>query len=268
MKKGLSLLPLSLFFLNSCVHYYYSPNQQNVPLFHAKKEGRISGAVSFGEYIVPGVEAQGSYAVTKNVGLLANVSIHNPGKNSTGSASSYETGYGNRGRLYELGAGYYKPFKSILARTKVVFENYGVAGIGHVRGLYYNDSLPSDIVNAQFIKIYDQPSIGVSHDIVDFILSAKIGSLVFYKMDARKPGYSNSEMNEDIAAVRKHRASFLFEPAATLRLGFRWVKLNSQFGFRVMSNRALRDRSLIFNFNIGIIISLATRFKDKYRTSR
>lgn len=121
------------------------PSQHNVPLFHEKKEIRVSGAYTTGDD-AKGFDVQGGYAVTKNVAVLANVCVINPCKKADGS-----------GQLYELGAGYYKPFAKYF-----VFENYGFVGIGHSKGIYHNDSLPDEIVNAGFIKVYNQPSIGFS----------------------------------------------------------------------------------------------------------
>src|SRR4051812_1320830 len=100
MKKHYLLLISAIMFLSSCSHYYYAPSTHNVPAFKEKNEARISGSYS----AIQGSsgEVQAAYAPIKGMGILANALWVNPNAKKEGSDG--------RGYLYELGAGYFKPF--------------------------------------------------------------------------------------------------------------------------------------------------------------
>src|SRR5688500_19914234 len=106
--KAIVFLSCLLFMLSGCTRYYYGPTQHNVPMFKEKHEARLSATYSGleGEGSVQGWQVQAAYAPTKGLGLIANAAFFGQPDDAISNASDY--GADNKGRLYELGAGYYK----------------------------------------------------------------------------------------------------------------------------------------------------------------
>ena len=246
-----------LLFLDSCSHYYYVPNQHNVPLFKEKNEVRVSGAFIQGNEI-NGADVQAAYAMTKESAIMANALILNP------------TSTDGRGQLYELGAGYFKPIPSpysVIAK-KFVFETYGVVGLGNAVN-YYN-KYPNSI-STNIIKAYVQPSIGYTSNLFDLIVSAKIGAIHTFGIRKSMPDSTYSELTQngssianDLGILNQSRTSFIFEPAFTFRLGFKYVKLHFQVGTTVVGSN-FRQLSLTSSptTDVGITIFIAKRFWQK-----
>lgn len=239
----LATVALASCLLSGCATVYYGPNSHNVPLFQKKGEARIAAgwnheAEIFGSN-TSGGEVQGAYAVTDKIGIVANVYV--------AGASDQETGDEGRGRLFEGGAGYFRPVS-----RRVVFETYAGAGFGtltHVRG---SDSGKAS-VNAQ--RIFVQPSIGFTSDWFDAAGSLRMCALDYsgipeHPVDAR-----------DVAAAQELNAnkfSLLAEPSLTLRAGWRYAKLQLQVGL----SKNLTHPDLP---QVGSYISLGAYIATKHR---
>jgi hypothetical protein len=201
---------------------------------------------------------QAAYAMTKESAIMANALILNP--NSTDG----------RGQLYELGAGYYKPIPSpySIISKKFVFETYGVIGLGNATN-YYN-KYPNSI-STNLFKAYVQPSIGYTSNLFDLIVSAKIGAIHTFGIRKSMPDSAFNELAQngssianDFGILNQSRTSFIFEPAFTFRLGFKYVKLHFQVGTTVVGSN-FRQLSLTTTpvTDIGITIFIAKRFWQK-----
>ena len=244
-----------LFSLDSCTHYYYAPNQHNVPLFKEKNEVRVSGAYIQGNEI-SGCDIQAGYAMTKESAIIANALIINP------------TSKDGRGQLYELGAGYYKPISSsfLPISKKFIFETYGVFGLGNATDYYGN--YPYSVTTGLF-KAYIQPSIGFSTNLFDIILSEKIGLVHTFGVKRSIPDSTYNSMIQngssvvnDLNILNHSRTSFLFEPAFTFRIGFKYVKFHFQIGGSLMSGD-FRQLTISPVWDTGITIFIARRFWQK-----
>ena len=243
--------------LDSCTHYYYFPNQHNVPLFKEKNEVRVSGAVINGDEVT-GCNVQAAYAMTKESAIMANALVINP------------TSHDGRGQLYELGAGYYKPLAdpSALINKKFVFESYAVIGLGSATN-YYNN-YPYGL-STNIFKAYLQPSIGYTSNLFDLIVSAKIGAIHTFGIRKNMPDttyndllQNGSTIGTDLNTLQQSRTAFVFEPAFTVRLGFKYAKLHFQVGTTVVSDHLSvltpMGKPVI---NCGITIAIARRFWQK-----
>ncbi|HEY0742810.1 MAG TPA: hypothetical protein VGD40_15175 [Chryseosolibacter sp.] len=117
MKKLTRFIVFFLPFLISSCGFYH-PNLRNSPML--TKAGEIQGSVQFSR----GLEAQGAFAITNNIGLLANYQYINKGtpQNDFEKRSFIEVGAGyfvNRGNLfYEVFAGYGRGHTDFLNQTE------------------------------------------------------------------------------------------------------------------------------------------------------
>ncbi|MCK5853333.1 hypothetical protein KAH27_09930 [bacterium] len=229
MKAYRSLKLIYLFvavvLLSSCTHSYYAPNTHMVPMFEKKGELIVTGAVGAShqlDYIdyddcVETFEFQSAYALTDNIGILANgyYAYSDVGE-------EYSKGY-----IFEAGAGYFKSLNHLF-----VFETYGGFGFGNVenryRISYYNNQA---ISNLDIIKYFVQPSIGLTTRYFDMAISTKFSGLNY--LNFSYPNHENSMPEEDLKDldyIERNSFSLLFEPAATIRLGYKNVKLQYQIG--------------------------------------
>jgi hypothetical protein len=265
--------------LSSCSHYYYAPNTENVPLFKEKNEVRFSGSVTVSDKL--GGDIQAGYAITKNAAMVANASFLQPNADKSD---------GGRGYLYELGAGYFKALNSNKERlaNKFIFEAYGVVGVGGYKNFYwdqhdwflrYSDGqkffYPNNYISSGFVKAYVQPSIGYSHSIVDVIISARIGLLHSYRVHTALPDSAlampaanesgTGTLYTDWTTLNNHKTPFLFEPAFTLRIGWKYVKMQAQFVYSPACNPFMENVGVPFTISTGLSIGLAPRFKKNTR---
>jgi len=93
--------------LTGCAHIYYAPNAHNVPFFRGKGEGVIHAAIGAGtDEVDLSVDIQTAYAVTKEIGFMANY-YRSMGKGENGAGNTE----GGNGHLLEFGLGYVIPLK-------------------------------------------------------------------------------------------------------------------------------------------------------------
>ena len=274
-----------LIFLSSCSHAYYSPNTANVPVFKEKNEFKASASAALSQ--VSGGDFQAAYAPTRCIGVLANANVNGYGNIPTS---------GGRGYLIELGAGYFRPLhvNTKHAENVIVFEAYGLVGLGGSKGFYWNNSgvvpttnifgqrdsqqffYPYNCITMQYFKAYAQPSISFSHNVVDLIFAAKIGFLYTYKFNSTIPGLTGASVSpdqgqfqlgtpySDYQTLIYNRVPFLFEPSFTIRLGFKWVKFQGQICYSVTRNQFMQNvAGLPFLTSIGVSVDISHRFKKQ-----
>lgn len=232
--KTAAILALLSLVMAACSPKYYVPNTQNVPLF--TEAGQVSlTAVGNGNQ----VEFQGAYAITNNIGIMANTGFYHPKDDGNGNGGS--------GKLFEGGLGYYKAFTEHL-----VFETYGLVGFGDFENHFPTASSSSKgKISGKLSRFGLQPAIGYRTSVFSLALSSRISSL-----DYGKPDGDLIFDNEDQIAYLKVNDSFiLFEPALTLRAGMKKVKLQLQLtrGFNLTDKDFRQDESLLsvgVNFNL------------------
>jgi hypothetical protein len=232
--------------LCSCSHYYYVTNVQNVPLFKEKNEFRFTGA--YGEGDESGsIEAQASYSVTDHIGVMADfMSVKG------GDVSGRNYGKGN---YFEGAIGYYRP-----TGESGVFEIYGGAG-GSSQHHEYSNSDNSEYrgsAEVSFLKLFVQPSFGITLDFCDVAFSTRIGSLSYFNIENKITGDVGEYQDLYTVTEKNH---FILEPAITLRGGWKNIKAQFQVGYAGIVNKP----ELLFAEEWHVSFGLSIAFAKKYR---
>jgi len=227
---------------SSCVHYYYAPNSNNVPLFKEKNEGRIqasyaSTATGGNTKDANGFELQSAYAVGNHTALQFNLF----------SASESEDDGSGSGTYVEAACGYFKP---VDARRHWIFETYGGLGYGGVK----NEFGGGVIAKTSILKLFAQPSFGFTSKYFEMAFSSKL-SLVNLGYISSNISKDNNPLDYDyVESLRGGKSYFLWEPGLMLRGGFKNVKLSLQ-----ITNAIFDKDKLPFSDGtaaIGLIINL------------
>jgi hypothetical protein len=227
------ILALNILSLGSCTHYYYAPNCHNVPLFQKKGDVRLSLVGSEGSEFT-GTEVQAAYSVSSRIAVIAD-----------GFWAKEKNAYENsraKGNYFETACGYYKPI-----RKHFVFETYGGMGLGNIKS-WYHDYGYSEMF---FSKYFLQPSFGFTSKNFDIALSSRLCGLNYSEI--RDLSISDDKGNIDF--IKGHSLSYLVEPALTMRLGWKNLKLQLQYSLsRNMTYRYFPQES--GNLNIALFVSL------------
>jgi hypothetical protein len=244
-EKPITAMLFLIVLLSSCSHYYYVANVENVPLFKEKNEFRLSGIYGEGDE-TRCLEIQTAYSVTDNIGVMANFMSA-----SGGEISSKNYGKGN---YYEGAIGYYRP-----TAKSGVFEIY--TGIGGSRqhheytSWYSNNYLGSS--DLSFIKLFVQPSFGLTLNAFDIALSTRAGSLSYYNINNKISGDFDKYNDLNTVAIKNH---FILEPAITLRAGWKNIKVQVQAGYAGIVNRPESNFGEEWHLTLGLNIALAKRY--------
>jgi hypothetical protein len=161
---------------------------------------------------ITGGDFQGAYAVTNNVGVMANVYF--------AGATDDETGGEGKGRLFEGGVGYYRPLSD-----RLVFETYGGGGFGTVTHIHGQDPSRAS-VSAQ--RAFLQPSMGFTSNWFDAALSLRLCGLHYSGIPENLTNARDIDAARELADMR---SSFLAEPSLTVRGGWKYLRLQVQLGF-------------------------------------
>ena len=207
----------------------YMPNMANVPLHKDQGDLMISANTGF-----TGYNFQSSYAINDKFFANLNAAYVNSRRDSSDF---------NRSSLGELGFGYYKALDQ---NRVVVFESsagYGIASVNDkgLQGNFYGH------LSSNYHKFYLQPSIGVTTDFFDGALTARLTALKYFNyQDFVNP----SESKDYYPGMTAY-----LEPIATLRAGYKYVKLQIQVGFSFALNKehplALQGFPVIANIGLS-----------------
>lgn len=233
-----------------CTHYYYMPNMQNVPLFKEKNEVNATLSIGTGDQTST-LEFQGAYSFTNNLAVSTNLMLAN---------GEYNNDKGN-GTYIETSLGYFRP----LLYDFLIFELFSGVGMGNQEHIYYDypwGGSPTYMgtSNCNLFKGFIQPAIGITFYPVDFAISGRFSYLNFIKV--------TNNINKSypdfcyLDTISKNRTSYLFEPALTIRLGWKYTKLQLQLvnSFN-LANADLRFEK--FNLNLGLFLTFANRYNNK-----
>ncbi len=255
--KDLRLLLLlsifcAMFFITSCSHTYYNANTHNVPLFEEKNEFRIS--MTDISNIGGEFEFQGAYALTDNIGIAGNC-YFTPGVH-----------------YFDISSGMYKPLNS-----NYIFETYVGAGLynqshTYTTAEYYsglNLILPVNVgtSNLKAVRSFIQPSIGLKTEYVDIAFSPRFTS--FYVFDVKNNinveldsgNYAEKE-SSILNGISNHKSYFFFDPAITLRVGWKYIKFQAQYSYNIpvgYNNFNYKES----NLSIGIYFAYAKYYFDR-----
>lgn len=229
---------------SSCTHYYYIPAVKNVPLFKEKNEVRAMVAYGGGEYI-SATDVQAAYSITNHLAVSTNLMFA-----QGGGRDSVDNG---RGQYFDFAVGYFTPIDK-----HFIFEVFG--GVGtckqtHIYSLYTNQT-----ARLMYSTIFVQPTLGFTVSGFDCALTPGFTKLHFSKVD-----YNFRNIIDDngtvLANIARRRTALLFEPCITLRGGWKYLKLQTQF----MASYDLSNTQIPIEENrvsIGLQFAFAERFRE------
>ena len=214
--------------LSGCSPIFYMPTMHHVPLLAAK--GEMAASVSSSSYTgnsstTGGItNAAAAYAITDNIALTA--------------AGTWSNVSDNHAFLAEGGAGYFTP---VLKNNHIIAEVYGLVGTGKV----------FVVPEPQLMRAYIQPAIGFRHRFFEYAFSSRLTFL-----HASLPSeFRNINTGPVYYNFGVHHGSYtFFEPAATLRLGYKGIKAQLQTAWVFQLNNHKRQ---ISHDNLSINLGLA-----------
>jgi hypothetical protein len=179
--------------LGSCAPAYI-PNVVNAPLL--SNQGEVQAAVYSG---VSGFDPQFAVAATDHLGFMVNGSFAN--RTSDTLSANY-----HRHEFIEFAAGYYTKM-----RTRGRFEVFSGMGYGKVKS-EWDGSFWQSYATVKSMRVFVQPSIGTSNNVFDGSFSTRFVYLDLYQGKTRNAG-------------------IFIEPVVTAKVGFKYFKVVTQFGF-------------------------------------
>lgn len=238
MKTHLVLLSAVILLATSCSTTMYVSNTVNAPLLKEKQEIKVNADAN---------NLQFAAALTDHFAIMAN-----------GFYKSYkgDNNYLHRGGLGELGLGYFKTFSN----DNFVFEAYGGAGMGNVRKTQnFNDSLGNAYTgrfDANAGRFFVQPGVGYVNKFFDLALTQRVSFVKYNHFSSSN--YPDAELKKDYLYNNEiTKNTYIFaEPAVTVRGGYKFIKLQFQYGLTVnVGGQNIRHAD---NFSsIGLVIDIA-----------
>jgi hypothetical protein len=213
---------LMLVFFISCAPVYI-PNTVNAPLFSGKGEFNLGAHTG-----TNGIDIQTAYAFTDHLGIMINGSF------MTNDTSQY--GDHHKHTFGELGLGYYNKLGS-------VFRVETFAGFGMGRASAYDSFffiVPQAIIaDGHYSRIFVQTSIGASTDFFDGGLTLRGCYVNFYKYTYGGTDFSHKDDD------------FFFEPVLFARIGWKYIKFQTQFGLSVpMNDNLINYQPFMMSFGL------------------
>lgn len=224
MKKKFHLILMTIAAAGLLVNYScaptYVPNVVTTPFLGDK--GDVAGSVNYG---VSGFDPQFAYAVTDNIGVVANGSYIN---------TANDTNSQFRQHLHvEFGGGYHTRIGSFGR-----FEAYGGGGVGRINAKF-DDLLFVSYEDVLSTRLFIQPSVGFVTDVFEI-------------------GFSTRFVLVSLMQDQKSETAPFIEPALTAKLGYSPVKGMMQLGFSLPLNPELKFYFQPVIFSIGLQIRLNT----------
>lgn len=205
----------------------YRANTTNVPMLDQKGDVAVSGHLS-----TAGYELQAAGAVTDELGVMVNGALFS---STDAEGTDYEH------RVLELGAGWFKPLGEVWK-----FETFGGYGLG--QGGYQS---ASSALNANYNKLFIQPSLGASSEVIDFAITPRMTFVNFNQI--------NRQVNDGFQ-LTNNWAAFL-EPSFTLRVGYQAFKGQFQMGLVLPMTDANFDYDVI-KVSFGLNYQLFARYRN------
>ncbi|MCB8963639.1 MAG: hypothetical protein H6536_01185 [Bacteroidales bacterium] len=204
----------------SC-HVLYYPNSINSPLLRNKGDAQINASVG-----ASGYEAQIAYAITNNIGIMANGQVL---KNTNHDSINEQR------TLTEIGIGYTE-----VIGDNGIFEFYGGAGFGRVpfdtKTSNYNGTQTTPIT-----RYFLQPGIGFFNDLMDISIVTRLSAV-------------------DIA----DETNWFFEPGVMTKIGYKRIRLYACAGvsipFKRYDERLWNHNPIMFS--VGLHVNIGKRIDE------
>jgi hypothetical protein len=195
----------------------YTSNTVNVPLMTRRGELKLN---------LDQNNFQTAIALTDHVAIMTN------GFYKARNGSNYFT---ERGTLLEAGLGYFNS-----PRRNVVFELYGGVGQGNVYKrqtlLASDNSTVIACYNTNATRFFIQPNLGFTTAFFDLAFSPRFSTLKYSHFISYN--YPEARLDREHLDVITHQPYIFLEPAITARTGYKFLKLQLQFGLSMKLNKA------------------------------
>jgi hypothetical protein len=203
----------------------YIPNVVNTPLLTGKNDLNLAVYTS-----TAGFDAQSSFAVTDQIGIMANGSWADRTSDSSNNFHKHA--------FFEGGLGYYSRFGN-----SGVADVYAGYGYGWVES-NYDVGFYTDYANATISRIFIQPGVGAVTDIFDGSFSSRLVMVTISQGNVSETGY-------------------FIEPVLTGKVGYKYVKFVAQMGMSIPFDKDQFDFEYQpFMISLGMQVNLGTIFKS------
>ncbi len=200
----------------------YIPNVVYTPMLVEKGDAKINAY-----YGVAGADFQIAYAITNNIGLMVNTSF-------TKLLDRHTRKYYNRHNFVELGAGYFLPY----SKSNIV-SVYGGFGYGNIERRYRSSEVVK-LINANSIRFFIQPAIGIHTDLFDGSFSTRVVG--------------------HMPIAEQNKMFIYIEPIITNKIGSKYGKLVVQVGLSFHTTDLYYQHNP-FMFSIGIELNIGKIIK-------
>jgi hypothetical protein len=237
----ITTLVLAIAILSSCSTTMYTTNAVNVPLLKEKGEIKVNLTQN---------DLQAAVAVSDNIGIIAN-----------GYYKNYEgdNSYRHSGGMGEAGIGY------LMNRENLMIETYIGGGVGkiHKQEQFTNPDNSTYMANfdANAAKGFIQSNFGLRSKYFDVALTPKFSFVKYSNFSSAN--YTNDKLKDDyLNDNRLTDPLYVFaEPAITVRGGYKFIKLQAQYGITVnLGGQAIRKTPDFAS--LGLVIDIAKWYKD------
>ena len=234
------------FCMLGCSHVYYVPPAQNVPLFKEKNEVRI--AANYSQDVGKEFDIQAAYSITERFAIMTNFC------SVADDVSEPQQSYGE-GNYFDAAFGFYKPLD-----RNWVFEIYGGIGTSNQKHRYMDYNEPVSTAELSFISFFLQPNIGFTSKAFDVAVATRLSNITFHSIKDNRVSIQNEY--DALSRISANKNSFLIEPSLTLRVGWKYVKLQAQGLYsKHLSNQYLGFHD--YRASLGLSFAFAERFKNK-----
>lgn len=197
--------------LTSCSPVLYTTIGQNVPMLQKKGEIAVSGGAGYTNHAA-GINAQFAAAVTDKIVVMSSYYSLQADAASGG------------GNYFELGAGKY----SYKPDTRFCSEFLFGMGFGSINNTGENQTF----VNVNYIKPFIQPSFGFTSEFADIAFTPRIALVSF---TSHSDFVTDAQLRTNLDGFYSSKSALAFEPGITIRLGYKYVKLQGQYNYTTFS---------------------------------
>jgi hypothetical protein len=233
--KHLLMMAIPMLAIFSCNRDIYVPNQVNAPLLKEKNEFKANLSLS---------NWQAAYAVSDNIAIMVNGQYVSRAfmfdNDNNSNDDDLFVDKNTRGGLLEGGVGFFKALDTKQRAVFDVYAGYGNGAFKTLEGAY--SSAPSGTskldyqLRTQFHKFFVQPSFGLSHKVVEAAFTPRFSIVKFYNQTMGVKAFEDNTQRRDNFLHLGEKAVPFFEPAFTVRVGYRYVKFHAQLMFSVPMN--------------------------------
>lgn len=234
---------ISIVTFSSCSTTMYTTNAVNAPLLKEKGELKVN---------ITQNDLQAAVAVTDKVGIMANGYYNNyNGSNN----------YKHYGGMGELAIGYLLNSE----KNNLVMETYIGTGLGKIHKQEQFTDVANNTYMANFdanaVKGFIQSNLGYRSKYFDVALTPKFSFVKYTSFNSNN--YSQNKLEEDyLDGNRLTTPLYVFaEPAITVRGGYKFIKLQAQYGLTLnLGPHNIRNTADFAS--LGLVIDLAKWYRE------